>query len=389
MANSLREEKNKRISASFSATKKRRKTQIPVTIELGVRNEKRNRKTGCMHHLKMICVEAKWMTNDITNRSRDDKDLKISNLKDKDFKQITHLDKDGNKIVSDAKYLTSTLRKGVIEKYRDNLSGLHALKKNGHKTGRIKFKSEIKTVYFMQYGISHKITGQNSIQIQGFRHDIRVSGLKQLRKLEEAGINYEIATANLHMVCENCFKFFLTVWVDRDEYYAFKENKKQKRVQKRLNEGKQKQEINGYDLGCESTATDAYGTKYNVLFEESTRMKALKRHQSRQIDAAKKKDEKEQNKTKTFSANRYDTKQKLRKLYYKMSRRKDAAAIELSLEILDMNDVVIIQDEQISNWKRKKKIKKSDGKVVKRRGSGRKVQKGILGRLKKRLKASS
>lgn len=192
------------------------------------------------------------------------------------------------------------------------------------------------------------------------------------------------------MICDNLFKIFITVYVDRDEYTAYKEMKKQKRVSERIQkQNKQTHCLNAYDFGCENTATDAYGTKYNILFEESKRMKRLKQHQSRQIDAANKKDEREGNSKKTFSANRYDTKQKLRKEYYRLSRRKDAAAINLSLEILDMNETVVIQDEQISNWKRKKKIKRKDGKTVKRRGSGRKVQKGILGCLKKRLKASS
>jgi hypothetical protein len=135
-------------------------------------------------------------------------------------------------------------------------------------------------------------------------------------------------------------------------------------------------------------------------------LKRLQQQAARQLRAAKEKQKKENaaaksdvasadatkkksKKTKVSnSVRRYDVIQRMKKEYYKNSRRKDAAAIELSTYFLDVNNTLLIQDEQIALWKKKKKCKKKDGTVCKRRGSGRVVQHGILGRLKKRLTAS-
>ena len=348
----------------------------------------------------MICVEAKWLKNMITGILNEDKSKKISDMKDKDFKSVTHLDKDGNPLVSELKYLRSSLRLGVITEYKWNIAALKAAKKKGLKVGRIKFESEHKTVSFLQNGITHHIDPEtNTIRIQGFESNIRVSGLKQLRNLTKQGINYEIAILKLHMINDTCFKFFITVYVDREQYNALQEQKRKKRVEKRIQEGKTTHDTNAYDFGCIDTAVDAYGNKYNVQFEETKRLKRLQQKLSRQKRAAEKKtvssDKSSGGKTNakkskvSNSVRRYDTLQRLKKEYYKIRRRKDAAAIHLTNEILDMNETVLIQDEQLSSWKKKKKCRKKNGQEFKRRGSGRVIQHGILGRLKKRLKASS
>ena len=394
---SSREIKNKKIAESNRQTRIRRQSQVPLNFELGVRNEKRNRKTGCFRHLKMICVEAKWMRNMITSILNEGT-KKISNLKDKDFKSVIHKDKDGNVIVSELKYLKSSLRLGVLTQYKWNLASLKAAKNKGRKVGRIKFESEHKTVMFLQHGITHQISGPNSIRIQGFEHDIRVSGLKQLRELEKYGIDYEIATLNLHMVCDDCFKFFITVYADREQYEAFKSQKKKVRVEKRISEqNKKTHDTNAFDFGCIDTTVDAYGEKHNIQFEETKRLKRLQQQIARQRRAAEEKSDdnsagkkKKKGKTKfSNSVRRYDAIQRMKKEYYKISRRKDAAAISLVNEILDMNETVIFQNDQFSRWKKQRKFKAKNGKQYKRRGSGRTVQRGILGRIKKRLKASS
>lgn len=397
-----RDLKNQRIAESNRQTRLRRQSQVPLTFELGVRNEKRNRKNGCLHHLKMICVEAKWMKNMITGILNEDKSKKITDMKDKDFKTVTHFDKDGNQLVSELEYLKSSLRLGVITEYKWNLAALSAAKKKGRKVGRIKFESDHKTVIFLQNGITHHIDAEdNTIRIQGFEYSIRVSGLKQLRKLTKDGLDYEVTMLKLHMVNDTCFKFFLTVYVDREQYNALQEQKRKKRVEKRIKEGKTTHDTNAFDFGCIDTAVDAYSNKYNVQFEETKRLKRLQQKLARQRQAAEKKAESSSEKSSggktkgrkkkpqfTNSVRRYDTLQRLKKEHYRISRRKDAAAIDLALEILDMNETVIMQDEQLANWKRKKKCTKKNGQVVMRRGSGRVIQHGIHGRLKQRLKAS-
>ena len=146
--------------------------------------------------------------------------------------------------------------------------------------------------------------------------------------------------------------------------------------------------MNAYDLGSKVSATDAYGNQVDVAFEETPRLKRCQQQLARQRRAAEKKDEEEGNKTRTISVRQYNTRQRMKKEYYRISRRKDAAAIDFVKNALDQNDVVIIQDEQLNNWKRKKKRKNKQGKVVKCKGCGRKIQHSILGRIKKRLVAS-
>ena len=60
--------------------------------------------------------------------------------------------------------------------------------------------------------------------------------------------------------------------------------------------------------------------------------------------------------------------------YNKLDKKKEAKAIEISHKILSENRRVIMQDEQVDKWQKC--------------GHGKKVQHGILGRLKTRLEAS-
>ena len=55
-------------------------------------------------------------------------------------------------------------------------------------------------------------------------------------------------------------------------------------------------------------------------------------------------------------------------------------------ELLLDTDVLVMQDEQLSNWKKKKTFTTKDGKKVKHKSGGKKIQHGILGRVKARLK---
>ena len=216
-----REEKNKQIALSNKETRERRKTQTALVFECGIRNEKRNRKSGALAHCFGILREAKWMKNDVLHQMNEEH-VKISQMKDKDFKVIRHLDKDRNTIESVPDYLTSSMRLGVLTDMKWNLSSLRALKKKGFKVGRLKYESEHKSITLLQYGITHWLTGPNSIHIQGFKGDIRVAGLRQLRNLEKNDIEYEVSVARLRKDGSKLF-FDLTVYVDTEKYNAFLE----------------------------------------------------------------------------------------------------------------------------------------------------------------------
>jgi hypothetical protein len=161
------------------------------------------------------------MKNDVLHQMNEEH-VKISQMKDKDFKVIRHLDKDRNTIESVPEYLTSSMRLGVLTDMKWNLSSLRALKKKGFKVGRLKYESEHKSITLLQYGITHRMTGPNSIHIQGFKGDIRVAALRQLCNLEKNGIEYEVSVARLRKDGSKLF-FDLTVYVDTEKYNAFLE----------------------------------------------------------------------------------------------------------------------------------------------------------------------
>lgn len=128
-------------------------------------------------------------------------------------------------------------------------------------------------------------------------------------------------------------------------------------------------------MGLKDAITDAYGNVYGNLFvEESERMKKLQRKMFRQEKG---------------SNNRFKTRKLIQKEHNRLKRRRDAAAIKVVKDLLDSNKTIVMQDEQLNQWKRKRKFKsKKTGKTVKRKFGGKKIQHGILGRVKQRLKNS-
>ena len=60
-----RETKNAKIKETCALTRERRKSQVPLTFRMKVRNEKRNKRVGVFDFLKMCFVEGKWIWNSI------------------------------------------------------------------------------------------------------------------------------------------------------------------------------------------------------------------------------------------------------------------------------------------------------------------------------------
>ena len=247
------------------------------------------------------------------------------------------------------------MRDEVVIEVKNNIRALSALKKTGKTVGALKFESDHKRIHLRQYRVTHEITGQNTIRIQGLSHEVRVAGLRQLRTLDKVGIEYEITTADI-IKRDDDFYINITVFVDKDVWLRYQNEKRNKRNTKRKNLVIHK--INALDMGCLKTATDAYGRVYNSTVEETERLRRLQRKLQRQ---------------KKGSNNRKKTLKQLHKEYERNDNLKEQHAIELVNEVLDTSEVLIIQDENLSGWKKK---------------HGKKVQHGILGRVKQRLMQS-
>ena len=218
MTDEQRLQKNRQIKETRRATAVRRQSQFPLTFTLKVRNERRNIKNNVFCELQLLFAEAKWVRNSLISQLNSGR--KISEFSYKDFKTVVHYDKDRNEIISEVKQLKTSMRDEVVIEVRNNIKALSSSKKRGKQVGSLKFESDHKRIHLRQYRVTHEITGQNSIRIQGLSHEVRVAGLRQLRTLDKAGIEYEMTTADI-IKRDDDFYVNITVFVDKDVWNAY------------------------------------------------------------------------------------------------------------------------------------------------------------------------
>ena len=168
-----REVKNAKIKETYALMRERRMSQVPLTFRMKVRNEKRNERVGVFDFLKMCFVEGKWIWNSIiaqTDRKLGADARKLSSFTQKEFKTVTHKDRDNNDVTSEVTHLGSSMRDAVIKSAISAVKSLSTKKKNNAKkkkvrktdrVGHLKFKSEITSINLKQYGITHQISGPN------------------------------------------------------------------------------------------------------------------------------------------------------------------------------------------------------------------------------------
>lgn len=118
-------------------------------------------------------------------------------------------------------------------------------------------------------------------------------------------------------------------------------------------------------MGIKDQLTFSNGVKVNFYVEESEQLKGLMRKLSRQ----------------TKGSNQYkQTLNRIKRIYEYESDKKNDVVNKFN-SVLSKNYIICFQDELLNQWKQKKS---------KRRFSfGRKVQHGILGRVKDKLKKNS
>lgn len=319
-------ERNKLIGENGLKTRMKRAKQICKTFRFKIDYNNLNQQQK--EHIKMLFVEAKWIYNYLI--SQDD----IYSFNYKNLNQVTHKDKNGNNIVSDIQYVKSSVKQELITQIVNQIKGLSKLKKKGHKVGKLRFKSEFNSIKLKQYNITHSLRG-NKFKIQGIKDLIRVRGVEQLTKYK----NIDYTTANLLYDGINYY-IALTCFIDKDN-----------------TEKQYKNDIVGIDMGVSTSLTLSDGTKYDISIEESDRLKKL---QTKLVSKQK------------GSNNRYKLIKKIRKEYIHINNKKNDISNKIVHSILNDNKIIVIQDEQISEWKQ-------DGL------SGSKIQHSILGRIKSKL----
>ena len=318
-------EKNKAISSTMRETYDKRKSQICKCFRFKI--DMSNLSKQQKEQIKMQFVEAKWIYNYLL-----DKD--VFNFDYKDLHQITHKDKYGNDIQTNTSYISSALKQGIIRQIINQIKELSKLKKNGYQVGKLKYKSEFNCIELKQYNNTHSIRG-NKFKIQGIKKLIRVNGLKQLNKYNN--IDY----ANAKLLYDGIdYYIALTCFIDKDNTKKIYTN-----------------DIVGIDMGVSTTLTLSNGSKYDISIEESEKLKRLQVKLSRQNKG---------------SNNRYKTIKKIRKEYIHINNKKNDISNKIVHSILNDNNIIVIQDEQLNEWRQ-------DGL------SGSKIQHSILGRIKSKL----
>ena len=322
-------EKNKAIGDARRATAMKRKFQTCKTFKFKINRSSLNKLQK--EQIKMIFVEAKWIYNYLLSHTDGLFDIKT---KYKELNKITHLDKDRNEIDVDIKYLGSSIKQEMIQRICNQIKGLSTLKKRGHTVGSLKYKSEINSIPLKQYSITHFIRG-NKFKIQGIKKDIRVSGLKQLSKYNN--IDY----ANAKLLYDGYDYFIsLTCYFDKENVNRTYSNK-----------------LLGIDMGINTTITCSNSDKIDVLVGESERLNKLQARLAKKVK---------------HSNGWYKTISLIRKEYAHINNIKNDKANKIVSKLLSENELIIIQDEQISAWHSEEHM-------------SNKVQHSILGRVKYKL----
>ena len=321
--------KNKNIASSMAATMAKRKGQQCRVYKVKIDESRLSAKQK--EQLKMLFVEAKWLYNDCLNWLNENKgkctsDYIIS-------KQITKLDKDGNREQVELDYLGSQMRQSVIADLQRNIKVLAKLKQNGYKVGKLNYRKEYKSVSLKQYGTTYKILSHNKMRIQNVHGKLTVNGLDQFINID--GIEY--ANANI-LNTPLGYYIAITTYIDKDKIHH------KPKIKGRI----------GIDFGCTTSFTLSNGEEIDCTIQESDRLKRLQKKMFRQVKGSK-------GREKTISL--------IRKEYTKLSNKKNDLTNKI-VAYLSSFDEVIFQNEQLQHWKIK---------------NGKALQHSVLGKVKAKL----
>lgn len=320
--------KNEQIKATLAETRLKRQTQVCKVFELKIDESRLNKVQR--EALKMMFIEGKWCWNHLLNQA---------NIFDYDYKLLEKVqarDKNGKPVEHEIKHLTAKNRQNILYQMHSAIRSLGAIKRKTKKrVGRLRFKSEYNTIELSQYGITHKITGKNTVKINGIKKHIKVRGLDQITT------SMEIANAKL---CKRASGYFIVLTTYQSKSLSGLNNKPKSNV--------------GLDFGISRNIMTSDGKVYNVSIPEDEQLKRLQRQLHRRSQKG--------------SKNRYKLRLKIRKHYEHISNQKKDKANKIIHELLTMYAKVYFQDENLRGW--------HSGKF------GRQVQRSCLGVVKRKLK---
>lgn len=314
--------KNAKIAKTYRETKERRKTQTPDVVDLKIQTNKLS--ATQKESLIRVFLEAKWLYNAAVGSD----DVFSYEIPKHTVPVVLPKETEQREF----RVLGSQMKQSVVTGVKNSIRGLAKLKKNGKKVGKLRFTSKYTSIDLKQAGTTHKIRG-SKVKVQNIPGWLRVRGVHRIG-------DGELANAKL---------------VQRqDGYHVLVTVYRPKRTTTPPVEG-----ALGIDFGVKTALTLSTGEKINYRVGESERLKRLQRKRARQGKG---------------SNNYRKTQSLIRREYAKTSNRRDDYANKL-VHNLKQCEYIFIQDENLSGWRTQKS----------RARGGRKIQHGILGRVKAKL----
>ncbi|MFQ5976527.1 MAG: RNA-guided endonuclease InsQ/TnpB family protein [Candidatus Heimdallarchaeota archaeon] len=298
--------KNQKIKQTLKATRARRKTQCCRVYELKINRRKLT--PASRAHLGRLFLEAKWFYNWV--------------LSHKDVFGVDTTVKHVPVKVGDAfedrelRCLSGQMKQGLVTQIHQAIRALAALKKKGHKVGKLKFKGFLEQIPLKQAGITYKLDRSHQrVKLQNLNQRLRVHGCSQLPG--------EVELANAHLLRRHGDYYLHVV-----TYQA-----KTKRACQMAPSGTSI----GIDTGLQTQFAFSNGVAvaYRIPFPE--RLRRLYRQFSR---------------TQKGSQNRRKVGCQLQKQFAKLTNRKKEIRNQVVAYLVRHYEVICFQDELLRAWQR-------------------------------------
>lgn len=314
--------KNQAIAEAQKATRAKRKTQICKVREMKVIKNKLSKEQA--EHLRLLFLEAKWFYNYLLA------DHRRINIESAKVKSVPVKLPDGSYEERELAHISSQMKRSIVDNMISNFKTLATLKKRGiQNPGRLKFKSELKTIELSQYGMTYRIDFNHKLlYIQGLKSGLKVNGLEQITKLREEYGDVDITSAQLINRPDGIFLKISCFLMDN-----------KKRIP----------EVVGIDMGLGKHITMSNNLSFRFRVDETKMLTSLQQKLSRKKGALK-----GEKKSKNF-------KKVKRKIFGEHQKivNKRTNAINHIVSLIDEYEFIAMQDEQIAGWVKKKRKKRN------------------------------
>ncbi len=255
-----------------------------------------------LNGLGLLFLEAKWFYNATVAAIRD------GDRSDYSVKEVPVKCRSGEFEVRHIKHLSAQMRQEMIDRAKDNIRGLSALKKKGHRVGALKFKSRIRSIPLKQHGMTHRIK-RNRIQVQNVKQPLKVMGLEQIPE------GAELASATLEQRNGDYYFHITTFQQKADERFPLK--------------------ALGIDFGIDKQLTLSNGLDVREGIVPTKRIRRIHRELSRR---------------KLHGKNWFKTNLRLNREYDRITNQRRDIKNKLVSKLVSTYETINVQDDFIRGW---------------------------------------